>query len=87
MCAPISVRDSGDSGRRRHRAAGLARYRYAQAQRLIPRLARRLFGLSLFYKALIANSALVVLGALAARRSPCASLHCARLARLASICR
>jgi two-component system sensor histidine kinase UhpB len=36
----------------------------ARPQRLIPRLARQLFGLSLFYKALIANSALVVLGAL-----------------------
>ena len=34
-------------------------------QRLIPHLARRLFGLSLFYKVLIANSALIVLGALA----------------------
>ena len=33
-------------------------------QRMIPRLARRLFGLSLFYKVLIANSALIVLGAL-----------------------
>lgn len=33
-------------------------------RRLVARLAQRLFGLSLFYKALIANSALVVLGAL-----------------------
>lgn len=37
----------------------------SEPQRPFARLARRLFGLSLFYKVLIANSAIVVLGALA----------------------